>query len=109
MSLVLAVDVGTTCMKCAIVEDGMHSRAVAEMPYPMNIRGGEQRDIDTGHWWSAFEFCCSSLREFTGDVQAISFSVSTPGAVSSTRMAGVVSGCPVSGRTSGASRFGSHR
>ena len=81
MSLVLAVDVGTTCMKCAIVEDGMHSRAVAEMPYPMNIRGGEQRDIDTGHWWSAFEFCCSSLREFTGDVQAISFSVSTPGAV----------------------------
>ncbi|HOL94205.1 MAG TPA: FGGY family carbohydrate kinase [bacterium] len=80
MSLVLAVDVGTTKMKTAVVEDGRRILASAEQAYPITIRAGGQRDIDTEHWWNAFLECCARLKPYTGGVQAAVFSVSTPGA-----------------------------
>ncbi len=81
MSTVLAVDVGTTKMKMAVVQNGNHVLASSEQSYPMNIREGGQRDIDTGSWWNAFLSCCNQLVDFLADVQALGLSVSTPGAV----------------------------
>ena len=44
MSLVLAVDAGTTKMKTAVVEDGRRVLASAEQAYPINVRpGGDRR------------------------------------------------------------------
>ncbi len=80
MTLVLAIDAGTTQMKMAVVEDGRHIHASAERAYPMNLRPGGQCDLDTGHWWKAFLDCCNELQGELGEVQAISLSVSTPGA-----------------------------
>jgi len=80
MSRVLAVDVGTTCMKTAVVQDGRYVIAAAEQSYPMNIRPGGQRDIDADHWWNAFLACCQNLSPHLREVQAIGLSVSTPGA-----------------------------
>ncbi len=79
MTIVLAVDAGTTAMKIAVVENATNVLATSEQSYPMNMRG-EQRDIDTGHWWNAFLSCCQQLQPHISKVQAISFSVSTPGA-----------------------------
>ncbi len=80
MSLVLAVDAGTTKMKTAVVEDGRRVLASAEQAYPINVRPGGQRDIDTDHWWNAFLDCCGRLKPLTAEVQALGLSVSTPGA-----------------------------
>ncbi|RJP24432.1 MAG: hypothetical protein C4527_18690, partial [Candidatus Omnitrophota bacterium] len=80
MSSVLAVDVGTTKMKMAVVENGRKAVVSAEESYPMNVRAGGQRDIDTEYWWNAFFACCRKLSSSLRDVQAIGFSVSTPGA-----------------------------
>ncbi len=81
MSLVLAVDAGTTCMKTALVRDGRTIIDSADESYPINIREGGQIDIDTEYWWSAFNRCCQRLHPSKNEVQAIGFSVSTPGAV----------------------------
>ncbi len=79
MSLVLAVDVGTTSMKIAIVRDGYEIVSSAGQSYPMDVRG-QEIDIDTDRWWNAFLSCCSQLDSSRSKVQAISLSVSTPGA-----------------------------
>lgn len=80
MTTVLAVDVGTTKMKAAVVRDGREVVADAEQSYSINIREGGQRDIDADQWWNAFLDCCRRLKPFLGEVQAIGLSVSTPGA-----------------------------
>lgn len=80
MSIVLATDVGTTSLKMAIVVDGETIFASAEQSYPMNVRPGGQRDIDTYQWWIAFLSCAKKISKHLGSVQALSFSVSTPGA-----------------------------
>ncbi|MBN2327781.1 MAG: hypothetical protein JXR73_11565 [Candidatus Omnitrophica bacterium] len=81
MTAVLAVDAGTTKMKMAVVRDAREIAAESEQAYPINIREGGQRDIDSDHWWNAFLFCCSRLKPQIRDVQAVGLSVSTPGAV----------------------------
>lgn len=81
MSLVLAVDAGTTCMKTALVRDGRTIIDSADESYSINIREGGQIDINTEYWWNAFNQCCQRLHPSKSDVQAIGFSVSTPGAV----------------------------
>ena len=79
MSSVLAVDVGTTTMKVAAVNDGKEAVATTSLSYPMNIQEGGLYDIDTDHWWNAFLTCCAPLRSLLCNIQAISLSVSTPG------------------------------
>lgn len=79
MSVVLAVDAGTTSMKIAIVRDGCEVLASAGRSYPIDIRGMEI-DIDTHHWWDSFLSCCLELGSHCPEVEAISLSVSTPGA-----------------------------
>ncbi|MBD3266598.1 hypothetical protein GF373_08005 [bacterium] len=80
MSIALAVDIGTTTMKMAVVEDGRSPLAETQLAYPMNVRPGGQYDIDPEHWWNAFFSCCEALRSHLPAVEAISLSVSTPGA-----------------------------
>ncbi len=80
MSTVLAVDVGTTCMKIAIIRDAQEIIVETEQPYSINIRQGEQRDIDTALWWNAFLACCHRIKSRLHEVEAVGFSVSTPGA-----------------------------
>lgn len=80
MSCVLAVDVGTTTMKMAVVRNGREVIDSASSSYPMDIREGGFYDIDTSYWWNAFLACCKKFHPFLDAIQAISFSVSTPGA-----------------------------
>jgi xylulokinase len=80
MSIVLAVDAGTTTMKMAVVQDGRITLASADRAYPMNVNPGGCYDLNTEHWWNAFLSCCESLNRHLADVQCIGFSVSTPGA-----------------------------
>lgn len=84
MSLVLAVDAGTTGMKAALVRDGVEIVSQAECAYPLNING-PAIDLDPRHWWNGFLSCCSSLGDERKQVQALSFSVSTPGAMAFNR------------------------
>jgi xylulokinase len=80
MTYVLAVDVGTTSMKIAVVDESLQSIVSAERSYPINSRSGGQRDIDTDHWWNAFLSCCHELTDHLSKVEVISLAVSTPGA-----------------------------
>lgn len=80
MTLVFAVDAGTTGMKAALVRDGREIVAQHELSYPLNIRGVEI-DLDPQHWWDGFLSCCAQLGPERNEAQAIAFSVSTPGAM----------------------------
>lgn len=79
-SYVLAVDAGTTSMKAAVVKNGAEVLAQASVSYPLNI-DGDAIDIDPMHWWNGLLACCRELGGAKKQVQAISFSVSTPGAM----------------------------
>ncbi len=80
MTVVLAVDAGTTGMKAALVRDGRDIIAQHELSYPLNIRGMEI-DLDPQHWRDGLIECCNNLGPERSEVQAIGFSVSTPGAM----------------------------
>lgn len=79
MSIVFAVDVGTTGLKCAVVRDGKDVVSSYSTSYPMITTRDGKVEIEPERWWNAFLEGCQHNREQLAEVQAVSFSVSTPG------------------------------
>lgn len=79
MSVVFAVDVGTTGLKCAIVRDGVEVVSSYSTGYPLITTPDGKAEIEPERWWNAFLAGCQHNREYLIDIEIVSFSVSTPG------------------------------
>ena len=79
MSVVFAVDVGTTGLKCAVVRNGRDLLSSFSTSYPMITTTDGRVEIEPERWWDAFLEGCRQNREQFAAVEAVSFSVSTPG------------------------------
>ena len=81
---VLAVDVGTTAMKMGVYreKDEGHLELLAEFSrnYPINTyNNGLFGDIEPEKWQKAFVEGCRELGQWTGDVDVMALSGTTPG------------------------------
>ncbi len=79
MSIVFAVDAGTTGLKCAVVRDGKDILSTYSTSYPLITYPDGRAEIHPEDWWNAFLEGCKHHQEYMNEIEVVSFSVSTPG------------------------------
>lgn len=75
---ILAVDVGTTAFKMAILSPELEKQCETSRRYDINLYDHGKADIEPEKWWQALRESCGELKDCLNTVGVVSFSVTTP-------------------------------
>ena len=66
MNFLLAIDIGTTSLKAALIDEDLRSIASARREYPTSYPAPDHAEQNPSHWYTAFCQCCTQLLEKSG-------------------------------------------
>jgi xylulokinase len=76
---ILAVDVGTSCLKVGVFGAELDQRAGAQRTYTPHLYAQGWADVDPEAWWQALRDSCHEIRGDLRHVEVLALSVTTPG------------------------------